>query len=399
MSHNGACRRTENRWPQWPDGELTMKKFLLLMLIAMATGACRRTAAEKPKLASSTGTAAAHGPFSAAELKAFAALDPIDTHSHVYVTNADFIAMLGRLNLHLLDICLDDDRDPYLKDLPREIQDARRFIAASHDHASFCTSFDPFPFAKPGFDQATIRQVNRNFAEGAIAVKIWKNIGMELKDAKGNYVMPDHPVFEPIYQDIARHQKTLIAHAADPDSCWLPPNPASPDYWYYLHNPQWYMSNNPHAVSKAAILKARDRVVAENPDLRVVGAHLGSMESNFDQLGRRLDRYPNFAVDMAARMPYVMMLPRARAIAFIEKYQDRLIYGTDLDFMPGANPAKTIERWEDYYARDWRFLATNDWVKYLGKKYQGLDLPQPVLEKLYHANAVHWFPGILSRQP
>ncbi|HET7099524.1 MAG TPA: amidohydrolase, partial [Terriglobia bacterium] len=130
----------------------------------------------------------------------------------------------------------------------------------------------------------------------------------------------------------------------------------------------------------------------------VVGAHLGSMESNFPELGRDLDRYPNFAVDMAARMPYVMMLPRQQAIAFIQKYQDRLIYGTDLNFMPGANPQEKIKAWEDYYARDWRFLATNDWVEYMGKKYQGLDLPQPVLEKLYHANAVHWFPGILGQK-
>ncbi len=375
-----------------------MKKLLLWVLIVMAAGACRPAATEKPKPSPSSPAVARKGPFSATELKAFAALHPIDTHSHVYVTNSDFIAMLERLNIHLLDICLDDDTDPYLKDLPREIHDARHFIAASHGHASFCTSFDPFPFEKPGFDPAVIRQLNRNFAEGAIAVKIWKNIGMELKDAKGNYVMPDNPVFEPIYKDIAAHHKTLIAHVADPDSLWEPPNPASPDYSYYMRHPQWYMYKNLHPVAKAAILKARDHVVEENPNLRVVGAHLGSMESNFDQLGRHLDRYPNFAVDMAARMPYVMMLPRARAIAFIQKYQDRLIYGTDLDFMPGANPAQTIERWENYFARDWRFLATNDWVEYMGRKYQGLDLPRPVLAKLYHANAVHWFPGIEGKE-
>jgi len=375
-----------------------MKKFLVLVFAAILAGACGQQEAKKSIPAPSAAEVAVTGPFTPVELKAFTSLDPIDTHTHIFVTNPKFIAMIERLNLHTLDIAVDDDTDPYLKDLPRQIHDGLHYVAASHGHTSFCTTFDPYVFRKPGFAKTVIRQLNLSFAKGTIAVKIWKNIGMQIKDAHGNYIMPDNPVFEPIYKDIATHHKTLIAHMADPSSCWEPPNPASPDYEYYKHNPQWYMYDNPHAPSKQAILKARDHMVAENPNLRVVGAHLGSMESNFPELGRDLDRYPNFAVDMAARMPYVMMLPRAQATAFINKYQDRLIYGTDLNFMPGTNPQQKIKQWEDYYARDWRFLATDDWVEYMGKKYQGLHLSQPVLEKLYHANAVHWFPGILAQK-
>ena len=373
-----------------------MKKFLVLVFIAIWAGACSQQESKNSTTQPSATAVAVTGPFTAVELKSFAALDPIDTHSHIFVANQDFIAMIEKLNLHTLDIAVDDDTDPYLKDLPREIHDGFAYVAASQGHSVFCTTFDPYLFRKPGFAQAAIRQINRDFAKGAIAVKIWKNIGMQLQDAYGNYIMPDNPVFAPIYKDIAAHNKTLVAHIADPNSCWEPPNPSSPDYQYYNHNPHWYMYNNPHAPSKEAILKARDHVVEENPNLRVVGAHLGSMESNFPELGRDLDRYPNFAVDMAARMPYVMMLPRQQAIDFIKKHQDRLIYGTDLNFMPGTNPQEKIKEWEDYYARDWRFLATNDWVEYMGKKYQGLDLPKLMLAKLYHANAVHWFPGILG---
>jgi hypothetical protein len=334
--------------------------------------------------------------FTAAELKAFTSLGPIDTHTHIFVTNAEFIGMIRRLNLHTVDICLDDDTDPYLKDLPREITDAKRYIAASQGHSVLATSFDPFLYRDPGFDSSTNRQINRDFDQGAVAVKIWKNIGMEIKRPDGSYLMPDDPVFEPIYKDIAAHNKTLIAHLAEPDSCWKPLTPAAPDYGYYLHHPQWHMYEKPGAPSKATILQARDRILAENPQSRIVGAHLGSMESDFNQLAQHLDRYPNFAVDLAARMPYIIMLPREQAIAFFRKYQDRLIYGTDLEFMPGANAQETIENWQSEYARDWRFLATNDSVQYRGKSYPGLNLPQPVLYKLYHANAMHWFPGILK---
>jgi hypothetical protein len=53
-----------------------------------------------------------------------------------------------------------------------------------------------------------------------------------------------------------------------------------------------------------------------------------------------------------------------------------------------------VHDWEDTYANDWRYLATNDTILY--KKVQGLDLPPSILRKIYHDNAVKWFPGILG---
>jgi predicted TIM-barrel fold metal-dependent hydrolase len=258
-----------------------------------------------------------------------------------------------------------------------------------------CTTFDPFGFQRPEFAEAAVRQINQDFDRGAIALKIWKNIGMELKDAKGNYVMPDDPVFEPIYQDIAARHKTLLAHVADPNSAWEPPNPASPDYSYFTEHAEWYMYGKPNPASKEAILQARDHVLEKNPDLRVVGAHLGSMEADFDDIGRHLDRYPNFAVDVAARMPYVMAAPREKMISFFTKYQDRVTYATDLGLHPGDDPAKAVKEWEESYVRDWRYFSTSKPVEARShQKVQGLKLPQPVLRKLYHDNAVRWFPGI-----
>ena len=234
------------------------------------------------------------------ELREFTALNPIDTHAHVRRNEPPFNAMLGRLNLHLLDIVLADDQNPEESDLGAESKLALEFVNASGGRAAFCTSIDPFKVREPGFAAAAIRGLNHDFEDGAIAVKIWKNIGMEIKDADGNYILPDNPVFSPIYKDIAAHNKTLVAHVADPDSAWAPPNPASPDYSYYKENPVWYMYGKPHPASKEQILRARDHILEQNPNLRVVGAHLGSMEADFRVLAQHLDRYPNFAVDMAA---------------------------------------------------------------------------------------------------
>jgi hypothetical protein len=52
---------------------------------------------------------------------------------------------------------------------------------------------------------------------------------------------------------------------------------------------------------------------------------------------------------------------------------------------------------EASYAHDWRFLATNGTSNYRGRQIQGLALPEPILRKLYHDNAVHWFPDILGK--
>jgi len=334
------------------------------------------------------------GSFSPQELAKFRALGAIDTHTHVFAADPAFLAMLKKLNLHMLDILVVDDMEPGHSDLARQRRDALTVVRASDGYAALCTSFDPFSVSQPNYSQNVIRGLNEDFANGAIAVKLWKNVGMEIKDAGGRYLMPDDPVFAPIWKDISAHNRTLVAHVADPDSAWQPPNPASPDYEYYRDHPRSYMYGKTGVPAKAEILAARDRLLEAYPDLRVVGAHLGSMESNLDELGRHLDRYPNFAVDIAARMPYFEMYPRDTMIAFITKYQDRLIYGTDNGFRGGSS--KTIEELESVYANDWRYFATDDALSYKGKQLRGLALPPAILRKIYHDNAAKWFPGILD---
>lgn len=327
-------------------------------------------------------------------LAALAQLDPIDTHTHIFKNDPAFYSMLDRLHLHVLDICVADDHNLFRAFGP-ELASARAFIRGSGGHASLCTTFDPFSFDKPGFSQRVIQQLNRDFQSGAVAVKIWKNIGMEVKGPGGKFVMPDDPVFEPIYKDITAQNKTLIAHLAEPDSCWQPPNPASPDYDYYKEHPEWYMYLHPDHPSKQTILAARDHLLEENPDLRVVGAHLGSMETDVDLIAERFDRYPNFAVDMAARMEYLMLQPREKVRTFLIKYQDRVLYGTDLEFTLDKAESDSVKTWQDVYARDWKFLATDDVLKVQQRQIHGLALPHSVLVKIYHDNAVRWIPGIL----
>jgi predicted TIM-barrel fold metal-dependent hydrolase len=327
-------------------------------------------------------------------LKSFADFQPIDAHVHVFKTDAAFQAMLERLHLTLLNILVVDDTLPYRKQLKPQVEDALALLRSSRGYVSLATTFDPYKINDASFTADAIKQIDESFAAGAVAVKVWKNLGMEIKTADGKFVMPDDPKLEPIYQDIARHGKTLLTHVAEPDVAWGPPDPSDPSWSYYQENPQWFLYNKPGFPPKKTILDARDHLLAMNPELRVVGVHLGSMEKDLDNIARHLDQYPNFAIDMAARMEYLMMAPADKVRAFLIKYQDRVLYGTDLDLLATADVAESLKDWESTYVRDWRFLATDEVFDSEGRKVHGLKLPEPVLRKIFRENARHWIHGL-----
>jgi predicted TIM-barrel fold metal-dependent hydrolase len=327
-------------------------------------------------------------------LESFAKLNPIDAHVHVYKDDPAFAALLKRLRLGVLNVCVIDNREADYKDVEPQRSRVLSVFRSTGNTAAFCTTFSPYDFEDPGFSRRVIRQLDQDFAAGAVAVKIYKTIGMQIRTHAGTFLMADDPVFDPIYRHIAAQQRTVLAHLAEPSSCWEPPNPASPDYGYYQKYPAEYAWLHPEYPSKAAILAARDRVLAGHPQLRLVGAHLGSMETDVQEIALRLDRYPNFAVDTAARVHYLMLQPRDKVRAFLIKYQDRILYGTDREFLPTDDTEKTLRKWTDTFDRDWKYFATDQMVPYNGRNIRGLRLPRAVLRKLYRENALRWFPGI-----
>ena len=82
--------------------------------------------------------------------------------------------------------------------------------------------------------------------------------------------------------------------------------------------------------------------------------------------------------------------------AFLLKYQGRVLYATDLVVFPRSRTEDTLAEFRNTYARDWKFFSTDQNLEYLGHTYQGLALRRPALRKLFHENAVRWFPGLVS---
>ena len=236
---------------------------------------------------------------------------------------------------------------------------------------------------------------SRAFEQEAIAVKIWKNIGIGIRSKSGEYLLPDHRALLPIYEAIQKAGKTLICHLAEPNGAWLPLDSGNTEAGYLKSHPEWHMYGRPEVPSKETILAARDRVVARYPKLRVIGCHLGSNEEDLDRLAKRLDALPNLVVDAASRVRYLMSGDREKTRQFLLRYQDRILYATDFTLGTG-DEERAASSLQATHEREWNFFATGDMVAARDREVQGLALPETVVRKIFRENAVRWLPGIVG---
>ena len=317
----------------------------------------------------------------------------IDTHIHLNRTGPEILAGFRQTRWRALTICDSRAIDDQPPDLEEQVRGAIALHRESKGLIAWATSFDARPFERPDFTETTVAGLKGCFKEGAIAVKIWKNIGMAIRSKSGAYLLADNPVLLPIYEMIQRQDKTLVAHQAEPDGAWLPLDAKNPEIRYYSAHRDWYQYGRKGAPRKEEILAARDRVIAKFPKLRVVGAHLGSNESDLPALAKRLDTYPNFAVDVAARVRYLAAGDHKTVGEFLNRYQDRITYGTDIVWRTQTEQ-QVWHSVQTAHDRDWNFFARSGEMDYNGHRTQGLALPEKLLRKIFYDNPVRWFPGI-----
>jgi predicted TIM-barrel fold metal-dependent hydrolase len=311
------------------------------------------------------------------------AIPKIDVHSHYRTDNPELVAALGAWNARavLVDVTGGD----------RKIDEKwRDFLAlrAAHPGRFFLVAtFDPFRLEEPGFVPTTIARLREQIAAGAKGVKVWKDIGMELKDAQGRYVQIDDPRFQPIWDFLAEQHVPVLAHIAEPLAAWQPLSAESPHFWYYSNYPQYHAYQHAEIPRHETITAARERCIARNPRLTIVGMHLASLEYDVNEVAKRLDAYPNLYVETAARINDLAMQPSDRVRAFMIRYKDRIMWGTD--FGEGSVSRAGLEA---SFAQHWRYYANADTVT-LGnprswhRTVQGLGLPPDVLEQFAHRNA------------
>ena len=330
---------------------------------------------------------------------AFEDIPKIDVHSHIFDDVPEVVAMMDRDHVRIVNVCVrgtDEERLRRMEAMAERLQakyGKRRF--------PFASTFDLTRRDDPDYVEQVKRWLDASFGQGAVMVKIWKEVGMEIKDRSGRFILPDDPLFDPIYAFLAERGKPLLAHLAEPREAWLPLDPASVHYGYYSKNPEWHLYGRPGFPSHDEIVASRDRILERHPRLTVIGAHLGSLEHDVDELARRFDRYPNFYVDCAARTADLTRQPPDKVRAFLVRYQDRVLYGLDQTLTAdpkrrssAAERREFARSLEESYRRDFQYYAGEGEMSYRGKTVRCLGLPRDVLEKLYHRNAETIIPGL-----
>lgn len=321
-----------------------------------------------------------------------------DTHIHIESDKNILLEQAKKDNFRLLTI--NGDWGPVSVQEQQAL--ALKALASHPEQVAFASSFDVKQWNQNDWTAQVMNHLKASFEKGAAGVKVWKNIGMELKDKDGKFVMIDHPRFDTILDFIEKNNITLLSHQGEPKNCWLPLDQMTVkgDRNYFAENPQYHMFLHPEYPSYDDQINARDRMIAKHPNLKIVSVHLASLEWNVDEIAKRLDRFPNLAVDIAARIEHLQNTASTdwqKVHDFFIKYQDRILYGTD--FLEGATSDSSMSsEVHRKWMNDWKFFVTDQTLTNSDSiTYKGLHLPKNVVDKIYATNAETWIPGIVKR--
>lgn len=324
----------------------------------------------------------------------FGNVEKIDAHYHIYTNKNVSLEQAQKDNFKLFAI------NTYSGGCDRVVE-AHNWLTSiqqtSPNDFAYSATFCLEGWDDPAWTENTISWIDQCIADGANSVKVWKNIGMEFRDKDSVLIMIDDPQFDPVFKHLADNGIPLVGHLGEPKNCWLPVEEMTTnnDKTYFTEHPQYHMYKHPEYPSYQDQMGARDRMLEKNPDLVFIGCHLASLEWSVDTLAEFLDRFPNAAVDMAARMGqlfYQTHKNREKVRAFFMKYQDRLLYGTDI-IDRGQEKERFQKSIHQTWMRDWEYLVTDNTMtsSLIDGEFRGLKLPKDVVDKVYANNFKKWY--------
>ncbi len=325
----------------------------------------------------------------------FTCMNRIDAHIHLHTLDATFVRILSALNKKVLIINTDVPFYPKIKQQEQIAKQAKNLFP---EQINFLVSLNMDHWQQDGWSDKFIKQLTRSLNNGATGLKIWKNIGMGIRDDQGEMLMIDNPVFDPLLDYLENNKIPVLGHLGEPKNCWLPfeEMTINSDREYFSLHPEYHMALHPGYPSYEDQILARDRMLRKHPGLIFIGAHLASLEWSVDELARRLDEFPNLAVDLAERvchLQYQSIHNHQKVKDFMVEYQDRIIYGTDVIADNNIRADDFQKHIKAIYANDMAFLSTEEEmsVPRVNGSFKGLKLPQEVIDKIYFQNAVRWY--------
>jgi predicted TIM-barrel fold metal-dependent hydrolase len=256
-------------------------------------------------------------------------------------------------------------------------------------------------FTEPWFNKITERnypqfqadQIERAKTIGAKGLKVLKTLGLYLREqvTEGPLVKVDDRRFDQMWEAAGAMKMPVAIHTSDPEAFFLPSDRFNERIEELSAHPDWSFHGKDFP-SNRELHEARNRVVERHPRTQFVVLHVGDSE-DLKWVGEWLDRYPNIHVEIGARIGELGRQPRT-AHKFFDKYQDRILFGTDAVPRGIETPQQIFgdKLYEIYY----RFLETEDeYFDYAPARIPpqgrwriyGLGLPDSILKKVYYENA------------
>ena len=242
--------------------------------------------------------------------------------------------------------------------------------------------FDYTGYDKPGFGPAAVKELERCYRMGA------RGVGEEGDKGFGLYYSEpvqaigmhfDDPRMKPLFEKCAELDMPVNIHVADP--IWMYEKMDSTNDGL-MNAETWKVDmTRPGIIGFDALIQSLENAVKNNPKTTFIACHFANLNHDIDKLGRLLDKYPNLYADISARYAESATIPRYMK-AFYEKYQDRLLYGTDMGFDTSMYKItfRILESMDEHFYEIGLF--SYHWA------LNGFGLSKEVLNKLYHENAI-----------
>jgi len=233
-------------------------------------------------------------------------------------------------------------------------------------------------YDKPGFGPAAIAELERCVKLGARGVGEITDKGNGLARGAMPAMHVDDPRMDPSLDTRAELGLPLNFHIGDPRWMYEPMDEKNDLLFeaYYFR-----LDNKRDVLNHEDIIATLERAIKKHPRTTFIACHFMNLTFDLNHLGRLFDKYPNLYADISQREAYIASIPRF-ASQFIEKYADRLVWGTDQGYsLPMyRNSFHILETMDEhFYAWD---VSNTRWCLY------GLGLSDVTLKKLYRENAL-----------
>ena len=237
----------------------------------------------------------------------------------------------------------------------------------------------------PDFEKNNIIQLENAVNQGVIGLKIYKNLGLTLRDSRNIRVPVDDDRLSHIWETCARLNIPVLIHSGEPKAFFDPIDKFNERWLHAREKPSSFRPSDKYP-SFDQVMYEQYQLFKKYPKTTFINAHFGWYANDLETLSKQLADLTNVYVEFGAVINELGRQPNS-AKKFFEDYQDRILFGKD------------IYKMDEYYIY-FQVLETDDeYIEYYRKRHglwrlYGLNLPDKILKKVYFKNALKIFPNI-----